>query len=89
MDRQKVTSSMIASVGYDPATETLHIEFTPRKTQLSGAVYAYEKFTADDWQHFKLAKSIGKHFGEYIKDKFKATRVEDPVEKPVETEEAT
>ena len=84
MDRKKVDSSMIASVGYDAATQTLELEFAPTKKQVSGAVYTYAEFTAKDWAEFRAAKSIGGHFGQTIRPRFKGVRVGEPVEKEAE-----
>ena len=65
MDRQVVTSSNIHSVGYDPATLTLEIQF--RKT---GDVYQY--FDVPEHIHRGLmdADSHGKYFHRYIRGSF-------------------
>lgn len=64
-----VKSSNIASVGYDPSAQQLHVKFH------SGGHYAYHNV---DPNHFNLmlkAKSTGKYFHEHIKDKFKFTKI--------------
>ncbi len=70
-----VESSQIAAIGHDPATNTLAIQFK------SGAapVYHYANFSADDFNAFMGAKSIGSHFSKHIKaapDRFPYTRIE-------------
>jgi hypothetical protein len=60
-----VESSQIAAIGHDPVTNTLAIRF-PSKSG-SGSVYHYANFDADQFAEFKKAKSIGAHFGKFIK----------------------
>ena len=64
-----VKSSSIASIAHDPATKTLSVKFT------SGETYKYAGVSAD--QHKKLmgADSIGTHFQQSIRSKFKATKI--------------
>ncbi len=81
MQRTPVKSSQIVSVGHDPATSTLEIEFPGRKEaphggQLPGPVYRYTGVSAEDASKFMQAESIGKHFGQHIKGKFEYARVE-------------
>jgi hypothetical protein len=61
MDRQPVSSTNIASVGYDEANNTLEIEFH------SGGVYQY--FGVPDYVHAELvsAASAGGYFARNIK----------------------
>lgn len=76
-----VESSQIAAIGHDPETNTLAIRF-PSKTG-SGSVYHYSNFTATDFEAFKNAESLGKHFGQHIKphaDKFPFAKI--PEKKP-------
>ncbi len=65
MDRQVVTSDNLHSVGYDPATLTLEIQF--RKT---GDVYQY--FDVPEHIHRGLmdADSHGKYFHRHIRGSF-------------------
>ena len=62
MERTPVDSSSIASVGHDPATDTLHVEF-----KSSSKVYAYPGVSAEDHQALMNAPSIGAHFGKHIR----------------------
>lgn len=56
MNRTPVTSSGIKSIGHDPATDTLHVEFA------SGGVHEYEGVTSAEHAALMAAKSIGGHF---------------------------
>ena len=60
MDRTPVKSSMMKSVGYDPATKILHVEFP------TGQVYEYSGVTPEQHSAFMAAESMGKHFGKHI-----------------------
>lgn len=59
----EVKSSQVKSVGYDHGTNTLAVQFAHGK----GAIYHYPGVSADDYQAFIKAKSIGTHFGKHIK----------------------
>ncbi|OEZ02285.1 MULTISPECIES: KTSC domain-containing protein [Stenotrophomonas] len=64
-----VDSSQIHSIGHDADTNTLAICFK-RGTGAArgpGSVYHYQNFSADEFEAFKNAESIGKHFGGFIK----------------------
>lgn len=71
--RTAVTSSQITSIGHDPATNQLDIEFKsfrkpkPGQEPPAPSVYRYQNFSADQFAAFMAAESKGKHFGEYIK----------------------
>ena len=60
MERTPVESSMIKSVGHDPNTQTLEVEFK------NGKVSTYPA-TADEHQALLSASSIGQHFNQHIK----------------------
>lgn len=64
MNRTPVKSSQIASIGHDPATNTLAIEFN------GGKVYHYEGVPAEAHADLMAAESVGKHFGAHIRGKF-------------------
>ena len=61
MERQYVSSSNIASIGYDPDNLILEIEF------LSGAVYQYYDVPQNIYDGLMAADSHGKFFDVYIK----------------------
>jgi len=62
-----VESSQIAAIGHHPETNTLAIQFSPRRDGTPGSVYHYENFTSEDFAAFKKSDSIGSHFGKHIK----------------------
>ena len=69
MNRTAVeNSSLFKSVGYDPATETMELEFT------RGAIYQYSGVTAQDWNEFCRAESKGSYFSKNIRGKFAHVR---------------
>ena len=57
-----VKSSQIESIGHDDKTNTLAIKFKGGDT-----IYHYPEFTAAEFDKFKGAESVGKHFGAHIK----------------------
>lgn len=60
MERVPVTSSNIASIGFDPDTQTLEVEFT------NGDVYQYMGVPADVHEAFMASDSKGKFRHAYI-----------------------
>lgn len=68
MERQYVSSSNIASIGYDPDNQVLEIEF------LSGAVYQYYDVPQSVYDGLMAADSHGKFLDVYIKNRHKAQR---------------
>jgi hypothetical protein len=71
MTRQPVTSSAVKSVGHDPDTHTLEIEFT------SGKVYQHAGVSAADAAKLLAAPSIGAHYNRHISGTFAHTRIEE------------
>lgn len=69
MNRTPVTSSNVASVGYDPKTMTLEVEFH------SGFVYQY--FDVPESIHLDLmrASSVGKYLNHNIKGSYRYTQI--------------
>lgn len=61
MIRQPVQSSNLKSVGHDPHTNTLEVEFA------NGRVYSYGNVNVDEYAAMLGAKSIGSHFSSIIK----------------------
>ena len=62
--RQPVTSSDIASIGYDAATQTLEIEFH------ATGLYRYFSVPPDVFETIRSTPSPGKFFLQNIKGKF-------------------
>src|SRR5690606_10797672 len=74
-----VDSSQINAIGHDAEISTLAIQFKGWKGEV-GATYHYQNFTAEDFEAFKAAESLGRHFGKNIKpfaDKYPYTKVAD------------
>jgi hypothetical protein len=69
MDHQPVSSSLIKSVGYDAATETLEVNFH------RGYSYEYENVPEAIFVEFVNAPSIGIFFGLCIKSVYKGNRL--------------
>lgn len=69
MNREPVESSDLSSVGYDPSTKTLEIEFN------SGGVYQYFDVPKDTHSELMSAPSKGKHFHKFIKNAYQYQKV--------------
>lgn len=65
MERQAVSSSNIASVGYEEASETLEVEFTK-----TGRVYQYLNVPGFMFERLMQANSVGIFFNAEIKNAF-------------------
>ena len=69
MDRTRVSSKNIRSIGYDEGSQTLEVEFT------SGGIYDYAGVPKKLYQHFMAAPSKGSFFDSSIKDKYRTVKV--------------
>ena len=69
MIRQPVSSSNIRSIGYDPESQTLEIEFH------SGGIYQYFNVPVSVYDALMRASSIGGYFHRYIKDRYRWKKV--------------
>ena len=69
MKRTPVESSMLASVGYDPATRVLELEFT------SGRVYRYGEVEEEVYRGLLAAESKGRYFLDSIDDMYPYAKV--------------
>lgn len=69
MNRPSVSSSTIASIGYDPNSQTLEIEF------LSGGVYQYYNVPGNVHAGLMNASSHGQYFARYIKGVYKYRQI--------------
>ncbi|WP_227355538.1 KTSC domain-containing protein [Haladaptatus salinisoli] len=67
--RTPVTSSNLASVGYDPSEEALEIEFH------SGGVYRYRNVPQSVYQELLSAGSHGSYFHENVRDEYDYRRI--------------
>ena len=64
MNREKVSSSNIESIGYDESSETLEIEFK------DSGIYEYSNVPESEYEALISASSIGGYFHKNIKGKF-------------------
>ncbi len=65
MERIDVSSSNISSVGFDPKTKTLEVEF------YSGGIYQYSDVPETVYSKFIRAESVGKFFHIHVKKSYK------------------
>lgn len=69
MERQSVTSSNIASIGYDANSQTLEVEF------LNGDVYQYFDVPQHVHQELMNASSHGQYLAQNIKGIYSYSKV--------------
>jgi len=69
MKMAPVSSSNLASVGYDSTTRILRVEFR------SGAVYEYSEVPEAEYQGLMGANSKGSYFHQNIKDRYSYTKI--------------
>lgn len=69
MNRQPVTSSNIASIGYDGGSETLEIEF------LNGSIYQYFGIPEHIHNGLMTADSHGQYLAQNIKGTYRYSKV--------------
>ncbi len=67
MTRTAVTSSNLRSVGYDPASQTLEIEF-------KNGVYQYADVPLEVYEALMASTSLGRYFIQNIKDAYSASK---------------
>lgn len=65
-----VSSSNIASIGYDEATSDLYVTFLG-----SGRTYKYENVPPGEFSMLERAGSVGSYFAENIKGQYKTVPV--------------
>ena len=68
MTRTAVTSSNLRSVGYDPASHILEIEF-------KNGVYQYGDVPLEVYEALMAAASLGGYFAQHIKDAYPASKI--------------
>ena len=69
MNRTPVTSSNVASVGYDPGTMTLEVEFT------NGSVYQYFDVPEAVYRELRGATSVGTYLNQSIKNSYRYAQI--------------
>lgn len=72
MERERVDSSSLSSVGYDPRSETLEVEFR------NGGVYRYLEVPEDAWRMLRSAESKGSYLNTHIKPAYRYRKVAPP-----------
>lgn len=65
MNRIPVQSSNLASIGYDPSSMTLEVEF------ISGRVYEYYDVPQSEYEGLMAAGSHGTYFNQNIKGHYR------------------
>jgi KTSC domain len=69
IEREAISSTNVASIGYDEQTETLEVEF------LNGSIYQYFNVGADLFEQLKAAPSKGQFLNTYIRNAYPYSRV--------------
>lgn len=69
MDRTPVSSSNVASIGYDVAAQVLEVEFK------TGAVYAYDQVPAEIHADLMAAASVGQVLNSKVKPNYPFRKV--------------
>jgi hypothetical protein len=64
MERETVSSSNIASIGYDTQNATLEVEFKSR------GVYQYFNVPVSAFEGLMSAQSHGAYFNKYVRDNY-------------------
>ena len=69
IEMQPVRSSNIASIGYDPEAQALHVLFS------SGGKYEYSGVSPEEHAALLDAKSVGSHLHTHIKGRYPARKI--------------
>lgn len=69
LERKRINSTSLRSVGYDPKTQTLEIEFS------NGSIVQYERVSAEVYRRFMAAPSPTSFFRDQIEESYTARRV--------------
>ncbi|HEX2209664.1 MAG TPA: KTSC domain-containing protein [Longimicrobium sp.] len=72
MKRDRLDSSSLASVGYDPAKHVLEVEFR------NGGVYQYLEVDDHEYEEFRSAPSKGRYLNTEIKPLHPARKLSPP-----------
>lgn len=73
-------SSAISAHGYDPATQTLYLQFK------SGGIYSYPEVSTDLYAGLTEAESVGRFYASNIKGQYEARPVPRQAEAASESE---
>ena len=69
MDRAPVKSSNVSSVGYDPKSKTMEVEFK------DGSIYHYHGVDSTTHSDLISAKSVGKYIHAHVKGQYKHSKI--------------
>ena len=69
MDRISVRSSNIRSVGYDPESSTLEVEFN------TGSIYQYSNVPESEYESLMNSASKGRYLNRNIKGRYEDIKV--------------
>jgi hypothetical protein len=69
MERKRVGSGSIRSVGYDERSRTLEVEFT------SGSIVQYANVPAEVYRRFLAAPTLASYFRDNIEEEYTARRI--------------
>ncbi|MBK8019587.1 MAG: KTSC domain-containing protein [Betaproteobacteria bacterium] len=69
MERKRLSATQIRSVGYDPASQTLEVEFP------SGSIVQYSRVSPEVYRRLMAAPSPGSYFRDNIEESFTARRL--------------
>lgn len=69
MERQRVSSSNVRSIGYDAPSSTLEVEFS------SGSVYEYYSVPENVYSAFMRASSKGSYLNDHIKSRYRFRQI--------------
>jgi hypothetical protein len=69
MQREPLESSSLRSLGYDPTTNTLEVEFK------SGRIYRYLGVPPTEYAALRNARSIGGYFTRQIRNNYECWRL--------------
>jgi hypothetical protein len=72
MERERVDSSSVRSVGYDGKSHTLEVEFR------NGGVYDYLDVPEDEVRRLRRAESLGRYLNTRIKPRYPVRKVRPP-----------
>lgn len=78
MQRERVKSSVIRSIGYDPKRSILEVEFH------TGRLYRYFRVPPEEVTTLLTSDSIGGHFNHVIRQRYRSREIfEDPTQTPM------
>jgi len=69
MDRKKVSSSQIRSVGYEPSSQTLEVEMS------DGTIWQYQRVPQEVHRRFLAAPTIASYYRDNIEDEYSRKRI--------------